>query len=221
MRADAFLAAARRLPLADLDTITGGRALILAPHPDDESLGCGGLIAAACARGQPPLVAVLTDGTGSHPGSRKFPPERLRQTREAEMLAAVAELGLAAERVVFLRTQDTQAPQEGRALDAVVHRLGGLVRDHACRSIVATWEADPHCDHLAAHRAAHATAAATGIPHLAYPVWGLTLPADFELDAPPAGWRLDIAPHQAAKRRAIQCHQSQYGGLIDDDPASF
>ena len=39
------------LPNADLDTILGTeRPLILAPHADDESLGCGGLIAASCAR---------------------------------------------------------------------------------------------------------------------------------------------------------------------------
>ena len=104
MRADVYLAAARTLPLADLHTVTLGCALVLAPHPDDESLGCGGLIAAACAGGQPPIVVVLTDGAGSHPNSRAYPPDRLRTTREAETLAALACLGLLEDRVVFLRT---------------------------------------------------------------------------------------------------------------------
>ena len=68
--------AMRALPVArDLDEITGNRcALILAPHPDDESLGCGGLIAEACARGRPPAVIIVSDGTGSHPLSREYPP---------------------------------------------------------------------------------------------------------------------------------------------------
>ncbi|HEX2943304.1 MAG TPA: PIG-L family deacetylase, partial [Rhodopila sp.] len=61
----------RSLPLGTLDHIAGtGTCLILAPHPDDESLGCGGLIATAVAAGRAPLVVILTDGAGSHPNSR-------------------------------------------------------------------------------------------------------------------------------------------------------
>ena len=49
------LAAMEGLPDADLDTILGGeRPSILAPHADDESLGCGGFIAACCERGSSP-----------------------------------------------------------------------------------------------------------------------------------------------------------------------
>ena len=66
MRADAFFAAADALPLGDLDAVIGpGGLVVVAPHPDDESLGCGGFIAESCQRGQPPMVLVLTDGTGS------------------------------------------------------------------------------------------------------------------------------------------------------------
>ncbi len=58
-----LLAGFRALPAADIHTLLGGaKPLILAPHPDDESLGCGGLIAAACAAGPPPIILVLTDG---------------------------------------------------------------------------------------------------------------------------------------------------------------
>ena len=60
----------RELPIGTLDDVIGPSApLILAPHPDDESLGCGGLIAACCAAARPPVVAILTDGSQSHPGS--------------------------------------------------------------------------------------------------------------------------------------------------------
>ena len=76
------------------DIIGGGTCLILAPHPDDESLGCGGLIAACVAAGRPPLVAVLTDGAGSHPNSRTYPPDRLRAVRAQEVRTAVGMLGL-------------------------------------------------------------------------------------------------------------------------------
>jgi len=80
----------RALPTGTLEEVAGsGTCLVLAPHPDDESLGCGGLIAACCAAGRPPVVAVLTDGSGSHPGSRAFPPTRLAAIRKAEVTAAV------------------------------------------------------------------------------------------------------------------------------------
>ncbi|MFC7690277.1 PIG-L deacetylase family protein [Paeniroseomonas aquatica] len=102
------------LPYADLDSITGGRTtLVLAPHPDDESLGCGGLIAEACARGRPPVVAVLTDGTMSHPNSPSHPAPRLRALREAEAQAAVESLGLGAHRLYFLGLRDSAVPTEG------------------------------------------------------------------------------------------------------------
>ena len=221
MKAEAFLAAARALPVGGLQAITQGRALILAPHPDDESLGCGGLIAEACAQGEPPIVAVLTDGAGSHPRSRAYPPARLRATREAETLAAVACLGLPASRVVFLRMPDTRAPSHGPALLEVSSRLASLVKRHDCRSIIASWAHDPHCDHLAAHRSASVVARATGIAHLAYPVWGLTLPAGAAVRGRAGGLRLEMGRHLPAKRQAIRCHASQYAGLIDDDPSGF
>ena len=111
-----------RLPLGGLDDIIGhGPCLILAPHADDESLGCGGLIAACCAAGRPPLVAFLTDGTGSHPNSRAYPPERLRDVRMRRRLGRrSACLGLSPDRAVFLEQRDTAAPHSGPAFDAVV-----------------------------------------------------------------------------------------------------
>ena len=57
--------------------------------------------------------------------------------------------------------------------------------------------------------------------HIAYPVWGWTLPADDALDTIVAGGRLDIAPHLPAKRRAIAAHASQHGRLVTDDPSGF
>ena len=218
--AGALFAAADRWPVAELDAITGGCALVLAPHPDDESLGCGGMIARCCAEAQPPLVVVLTDGVGSHPRSRTHPPDRLRSVREAETLAAVACLGLAPERVVFLRQPDTAAPTAGPAFDAAVAALTELARRHGCRALLASWRHDPHCDHEAASLLAAAAARALGIPHRAFPVWGRTLPPETPVDDA-AGLRLDVAAWQDAKRQAVRCHRSQWAGIITDDPGAF
>jgi LmbE family N-acetylglucosaminyl deacetylase len=214
----------RALPEACPRDITGGgTCLILAPHPDDESLGCGGLIALCVAAGPAPLVAVLTDGAGSHPNSREFPPDRLRTERAREVRAAAACLGLPAHRVVMLGEPDTAAPHEGPRFAAVVTRLVSLIgAEAACTSILAPWRHDPHCDHEAASLAAAAAADVTGIRHVAYPVWGWTLAEDTPMPGPVStGWRLNIASVLPAKRRAIAAHRTQYGGVITDDPTGF
>src|ERR1700733_9497152 len=110
----------RGLPLGSVGDIIGhGTALILAPHPDDESLGCGGLIATCAAAGRPPLVAILTDGAASHPNSRAFPPDRLRAQRALEARTAVVHLGLSPDRLVFLDQPDSAAPSQGPGFEAM------------------------------------------------------------------------------------------------------
>jgi LmbE family N-acetylglucosaminyl deacetylase len=216
-------AAWRALPVGRLDDVIGpGPCLILAPHPDDESLGCGGLIAACCAAGRPPVVAILTDGAGSHPHSRRFPPSRLAILRAAEVRRAVGILGLPPERLFLMNEPDTRVPREGSSFDRIVDRLHGLLCEHRCVSVLGPWAGDPHGDHVAAAIAAVAAARAAAVRSVVYPVWGWMLTGELP-DASDAlqGWRLDIAAHRDAKRRAISAHESQYGGVIDDDPTGF
>lgn len=212
----------RDLPLGSLFDIAGvATCLILAPHPDDESLGCGGLIAACCRAGRPPVVVVLTDGAGSHPGSHAWPSHRLRQVRAEEVRAATALLGLPADRLVLLGQTDGHAPHPGDSgFEPMVERIRGIARDFGCDRILATWEHDPHCDHLAASEIAAEAARLGGQRLGAYPVWGWTLDGDVPA-APVSGFRLDISAVQPVKQRAIQAHRSQLGLLIHDDPAGF
>jgi len=211
------------LPFGVLSNVTGNAPmLILAPHPDDESLGCGGLIAAASAAGHPPFVLVLTDGTGSHPNSRSYPPGRLRAVREQEARDAVAILGLPAGRIGFMGLRDTAAPMEGEPFRTAVTAIRTILKAIDARTILAPWQHDPHCDHLAAHRMAAAVADECGARHIAYPVWGWTLPPETMLSGPlPQGLRLNIESHVAAKQCAIAAHSTQHAGLIDDDPDGF
>jgi LmbE family N-acetylglucosaminyl deacetylase len=211
------------LPFGTLSDVIGeGNGLVLAPHPDDESLGCGGLIARCCRENRPPVVAILTDGSRSHPGSKDYPPVKLTAVRAAEAKLAVTRLGLPPERLVFLGEPDTKAPHAGPAFDRVVARLIACIREFSCTAILAPWRFDPHCDHVAAARIAAETARFAGVRHVAYPVWGWTLPADTPIDEGAVfGWRLDVAAQMEAKRRAIGAHASQYGQLITDAPDGF
>jgi LmbE family N-acetylglucosaminyl deacetylase len=219
MTASDVIVAMEELPDADIDTILGGeRPLILAPHADDESLGCGGLIAACCERGLPPVVAILTDGAASHPGSRQYPPERLRQLRAEEARQAVARLGLPSENLVFFDYPDTGLPSSG----AVSERVAALARDRGCTVMLAPWVFDPHCDHEAAAILAREAARAAQCRLLSYPVWGWLLPPDHQLPVMQvAGYRLPIAAYLQAKQSAVAAHASQYSTLIDDSPNGF
>lgn len=222
MRAADLQVAWAALPMGSAETIFGtGTTLVLAPHPDDESLGCGGMIAELCRRGRPPRVVVLTDGTGSHAGSAGTPARALRRIREQEAVEALRQLGFARPNApVFMRLQDTAAPHRGSMFEVAVARLCALAHD--CDTICAPWSHDPHCDHIAAHLMAAAVAAQTGRRHIAYPVWGWTLPGETQLpDRPVGGWRLDISAVVRDKQSAIAAHRSQHGGVINDDPNGF
>ncbi|MDE2582061.1 MAG: PIG-L family deacetylase [Rhodospirillales bacterium] len=218
------LATLRALPVVPLPTLLGGEApvLVLAPHPDDESLGCGGLIAECCARGQDVHVMILTDGRGSHPRSRAYPWPRLVDLRAKEAGRAAAVLGVGRERLTFLGIRDGAAPLFGRPLHRVAQQVEDYVRRHRIGTICTTWEHDPHRDHLAAFRAARLAAqrCATGL--LCYPVWGWTLPDTAWLPAAPiSGARIDVTPYLPAKASAIACHASQVSNLIPDDPTGY
>jgi LmbE family N-acetylglucosaminyl deacetylase len=213
------IVAMERLPESDLDTILGGeRPLIVAPHADDESLGCGGLIASCCERGHQPMVVILTDGAASHPGSKKFPPDRLRKLRAEEALQAVMKLGLAPENLAFFDYPDTGLPT---SLE-VSARVAMFARERGCGVILAPWLYDPHCDHEAAAIIARQAADATRCRLLSYPVWGWLLPPDHPLPVTEVtGYKLPIAEHLVAKQTAVAAHASQYSTLIDDSPHGF
>ncbi len=206
-----FLDHAASAPRVSPGALLQGRPLvILAPHPDDETLGCGALLFDAAAQGMACHVICITEGARSHPASRRWPAPVLTATRQAELRAACAILAPAAT-VTCLGYPDCAAPDDGRAAD----RVSALIAPDAL--VLATWEHDPHVDHQQVARLARRIAAGRADVALAfYPVWGRFI--DRVADA-----RLIEASDaaMAAKRRALACHRSQMTGLIDDDPTGF
>ena len=102
------------LPLLGIETLIDEFAeksiLIVAPHPDDETLGCGGAIALLRQLNISVKVSIVSDGTKSHPNSLTYPPPALKKLRERESLAALAILGVAPEAVTFLGMPDGAVP---------------------------------------------------------------------------------------------------------------
>jgi LmbE family N-acetylglucosaminyl deacetylase len=213
----------RKLPLATLSELTQDKPfVILSPHPDDETLGAGGLIGQACAKGQHVEVVVLTDGAGSHTRSAEYPPPRLIELRRQEVAEAANILGLPADHLHHLDLPDAHMPCTGPVFEKTVQFVTSLVERIGAKTLFVTWHHDPHCDHKAA--AAVARAAKKQSPMLklwAYPIWGWHLDPTEDVGAAPEGFRLDIRNVADAKRRAIAAHQSQMTNLIHDDPDGF
>jgi LmbE family N-acetylglucosaminyl deacetylase len=200
----------------DLDGIRGP-VLIVAPHPDDESIGCGGLIAGLRQRNVAVAVVIMTDGAGSHPSSRSYPAPRLAALREAEAREALSILSINSRAISFWRFEDRYLPSEGADFDRAVERARAEMRALAPTLLVLPGRTDAHGDHRASW--AIWTHAASTLPQpprvLDYVVWpGPERPGGEVLT-------LDIAAVLPLKRRAIAAHRSQHGLVIADDPGGF
>jgi LmbE family N-acetylglucosaminyl deacetylase len=218
------LADSAALPLVPASAVAEfGRTLVVAPHPDDESLGCGGAIALLRERGLPVHVLFVSDGSGSHPQSRAYPPEVLTALREREALNALAVLDVAPVAATFLRLPDRFVPRAGSPeFDDAALGVRACIERFRPATILLPWRRDPHGDHRAAWELVTASvSAATRL--IEYPIWVWELGA--RDDAPRAGevhgWRLDISGVLTRKRAAIASHVSQTTDLIADDPDGF
>jgi LmbE family N-acetylglucosaminyl deacetylase len=224
MRARTYLELVCNLPLVDWrDLIGRAPFVVLSPHPDDETLGVGGLIAAACEAGHAVSVVIATDGSGSHPGSALYPSERLVALRHEEVRIATNRLGLKPSNLHHLDLRDTKVPTSGSVFQAAVERIAQIVTALGARTLLVTWRGDPHCDHEASDVIARAVRdMIPTLELLAYPIWGWHLAPDAQIDeSPPTGARVDIRRWQERKRAAIAAYRSQMTRMIDDDPGGF
>lgn len=220
----AMMDRAARAPLGTMADIVGpGGLVVLAPHPDDESLGCGALLREAAAAGRGVAVVVVTDGCRSHRASTRIGPARLAAIRAREVREAVARLHPAI-RLVRLGYPDWGTPTDPSGIAAAIARIGAVIADVAASALVATWRGDPHSDHVATAALAREVAATRpGLRLWSYPIWGrfTDRPGPGPDAAGAAILRLDPGPHRAAKAAAIASHRSQMTRLISDDPDGF
>ena len=225
--ASSLLAHPERLPLHPPDAVQAfGATLVVAPHPDDESLGCGGALALLARYGADVRVLFMSDGTGSHPNSPTYPAPRLAALREAEAHAALAALGLAPSVARFLRLKDTRVPfQTDADFEQAVLRCRAEVEAFAPTTMLLPWRRDPHGDHQASWQIVQAAVEnLPSVPRLVeYPVWiwEHLASGDVPQRTHMTAWRLDVRGVLPEKRAAIEAHRSQASDLIKDDPGGF
>jgi LmbE family N-acetylglucosaminyl deacetylase len=202
------------------------KILVVAPHPDDETLGCGGLLSLSAQSGSTAYIVFVTDGAASHRRSRAWPPARLVAQREREACRALACLGLGHAPRLFLRLPDANMPQPGEpAWRSAVAVVGDILQQFAPDLMILPWRRDPHCDHRASWLLAqHALEQVSLRPEiLEYAIWldefgeAGDRPESDEVELV----RVHIDDVLATKRAAVAAHLSQTNHLIADDPDGF
>ncbi len=185
------------------EEVVAKSALVVAPHFDDEVLGCGGLVARLAAAGAEVRVLFLSDGGAEATGHEERAALSERRRREAAAAAAVlglagsAELGLPDGRLT-------------RHLDAIAEALRGELLEHRPELLLVTSPLEASSDHRAAFAAVHRVLAGArcgdelerasrGLRVLAYEV---NRPLDPDL-------LVDISGQIETLERAMACYPSQ------------
>jgi LmbE family N-acetylglucosaminyl deacetylase len=178
--------------------------LAVAPHPDDEVLGCGGVIARHSAKGDNVYVVVASKGV-----PEIFPPELVEKTRQET--AAAAEL-LGTKRVFFL---DFPAPRlDAIPVSSIADALKKVIVEVQPVTVYLPHHGDIHGDHKAVYWATLVASRPNGgfCPGrlLCYETpseteWGAPLSNDAFVPTVFA----NISPYLDNKLEAMKCYRSQ------------
>jgi LmbE family N-acetylglucosaminyl deacetylase len=197
-------------PIVDVGDLCGdGSILILATHPMDALLGCGGLIAETAQRGIPCHVVMLTGGASVLSALHDRPclgTGSIDGLRRTGTLQAIAELGGADAMVSFLDLPEGAIAAEAFAFGIAVDVVAAMLRHCSARILLAPRPPDPRGDHAAAAEIAWTAARAVASPPrcLAYMV--LERPDGAGHAAPCDGIAIDVSGHAARRRRALEAY---------------
>jgi LmbE family N-acetylglucosaminyl deacetylase/SAM-dependent methyltransferase len=206
--AEAWTTDGRLSTLRPIDLGPNDRVIVVAAHPDDETLGAGGLIAECFALGIPIEVIVVTDGAASHAPTPSSDPAALAATRAAEARAAVGILAPGTA-VTLLGFPDGGIREQRDEVNDTLASL--LERSPGTTLLVAPWRGDGHRDHRVVGEICADLAASFALRLLEYPIWMWHWSTPDNAVTP---WNslesLALRPQSiAAKRLAIAAYPSQ------------
>lgn len=196
-----------------------GIALVVSPHADDETLGCGGLIAARAEKGLPTHIAFLTDsgGTSRDADTRR----RQTDTRRVEAVNAVKILGATEHDITFLDAPDGQLDRlDHEAKSKLETGLALLIRKSNPEEIYLPFYGSHSTEHQAAHALCREVISSCGWKGRLweYPVWAWWNPPRFAkwCRRKPAPASLALGPLLLTKSLALRAHASQHvrGGAL-------
>jgi len=122
-------------------------ATVFSPHPDDETLGCGGTIIKKKRAGAEVKIFFMTDGRKSHP--HLISEKKLKCIRASEALAASQTLGLKKNDVAFLEYEDGELSKNQ---DSAIHKVIEILRLQQPDEIFIPYKRETFSDHIATNR---------------------------------------------------------------------
>jgi LmbE family N-acetylglucosaminyl deacetylase len=173
--------------------------VIVAPHPDDETLAAGGLIATQRSRQIPVTLLAVTDGEAAYPDV----PD-LGGTRRVEQARAAEALGLARDAIIRLEFPDSAVAQSEPAL---ADQIEACIDSDTL--LVAPWPHDPHPDHEACGRAAVTAASRKGATLISYFFWTWHRFRPECLNGLSVRRLVLSADARSRRALALSCHRSQ------------
>lgn len=150
----------------DLDSF--GAVCILAPHPDDETFGCGQLIAEMTARNKTVSVIFFSSGGGSHKGCCNLPTSEIEAERCRRAKAILADLGVRAENIIFLNMPDGELTE---SIPPEYDKIKQLVESQPSAVLLAPHPQEGWRDHGAVAALARKLAEGTKKELFYYCVW--------------------------------------------------
>lgn len=192
--------------------------LVFAPHPDDETLGCGGSIAEHTAAGRSVNVVFLTSGEQGVLGVGAGQAGAMRE-REAE--AATGKLGVLSGDVRFLRLPDGGI--DPRDMDQFLSVLG-VLREIRPRVVYIPHADDAAYDHRQAFQLVWRgleKCASRSYPHAGAPFWiGTVLGYEVWSPISAPAYLHTLGPEELeAKHSALACYSTQVKGEGEADYA--
>ena len=190
----------------------GKRLVVVAPHPDDEILVCGALIALQAQAGGKLLVVYVTDGEASHGRIGATARRALAENRRQESELGLATLGATNAAAVRLNMGDGLVAASGTPLWSKLLQIL-----QASDVVVTTWALDGHPDHEATSRVTAMACKLVGCEVIEAPVWmwHWSQPRDPRVPFSTLVG-LPVSPLVAhAKQAALLCHKSQLSVNLD------
>jgi len=191
-----------------------GTALVVAPHADDETLGCGGLIAAKVRRSDPVRVVFVSDSAGDLAAGDGRGSPGVAARRQEEALAALRELGLPETCVHFCNAPDSRLNRlDAAEAERLQGQLGALLRSLRPAEIFVPYLGGGSTEHDATVWLVRDAVAASGQRPVLweYPVWAWWNPLRLrrQLARADENFHLELGPLQTVKRAALARHESQ------------